>query len=403
MVYIDFFASYNWISLSNGVFWHPGTGVLCGDNEPLKIRIRLVDSGAGWTPNVTTVAYVHEVRLRISGRNPREYINVSVDTPSDDRPRSVAYYENSKFNYWSYTRGWIADFKGTIDDIFVECRGREYGSWIDGGGRSNSLNAGDPIKEPVFQVESILRDELGLTNNEIDIGSFDDVHTTVNSTKGSVASSKISLPTGSKAFSKDLIESLGFEWGFFMFRTHEGKMKVVNYLGTGDVVATLEPTDLISGLPVVRLSNINRLVNNINVLHSRPVHRPSFSRAVTATDTASQTAYGSEDSLSRTISVDTIRGVSNSASSPCDRLTDRLIDVEALLSRPHRFVKLATVGAKFADGELGDTINLNATAFDPVMKCMGDTWSGLDLMIISKEMTERGVTFDTIIWAAPSI
>ncbi len=403
MSLFDFHSEYNYTG-SKGALWHLGTGPALGDGDPFKVRVTF--TGSGWTANSTVVGYIHEARLRLKIHYPHDLAWSKAvvyekkggwaDLRYRDRdPRSFNRIE------FDVSRQVFDPTEPIGTHVFVECQGREYGAWIDGGGRSNGFNEGQVIERPVFQVESILRDELDMTNASIDQGSFDSTHSSVG---GNI--SFVSIDASSKTGSKQLIELICYEHGFFLFRTHEGKIKAVDYLGTGDLVATLEPTDLVSGLPTVRLSNINRLANDITISHTATLHDARYVRSNSSTDSASITAYGTVPSGGLQLKADTIRDSALTASlgtTNSERLTDRLIDVERLLSRPHRFVKLATVGAKFADGELGDTINLNATAFDPVMKCMGDTWSGLDLMIISKEMTERGVTFDTIIWAAPSI
>ena len=399
---------YPWVSATEGVFWHLGSGMVGGDGTPVRIRARLV--GTGWTANTTVVAYIHEIRLKIIAQFPRQFISQAKKSKRraglaiDGGPRLVPFWNPQSRPFEDVANGWnrayITDFDGTIDNLCVEVQGREYGSWIDNVGRSNSFSAGQVIERPVFQVESILRDELGMTNTNIDQNSFDAAHSSVGANV-----SHIAIRAGSALNSKDLVEKVCYEHGFFLFRTHEGKIKAVNYLGTGDLVATLEPTDLISGLPVVRLSNINRIANDIEVFHTRLAHDNAYMRSTSSTDSASIAAYGGSGAVPIPIQInlETVRNNTLGGLDSSQRLIDRLIDVERLLSRPHRFVKLATVGAKFANGEIGDTLRLNATSFDPVMKCMGDTWSGLDLMIISKEMTERGVTFDTIIWAAPTI
>jgi hypothetical protein len=58
--------------------------------------------------------------------------------------------------------------------IFAECKGREYGAWINGS-RTNDYNSGDPIDNPAFIIEDILRRDLGLADADIDEGAFDSV------------------------------------------------------------------------------------------------------------------------------------------------------------------------------------------------------------------------------------
>lgn len=392
MTYYDFGTgspnTYDWISNAVGTFWHLGSGPRGGDGTPFKMRLRFV--GSGWTANTTVVAYVHEARLRIAGQYPKQrgrrrgWVRVWTDPKHPER-----YIEK-----W----GWI-DFLELIsrNDAFstiaVECGGREYGSWIDDGARSNSFNAGDAINGPVFQIESILRDELGLGDSNIDVASFDAAEAIEDQ------DCFLSMRAGSEVNSKDLIETICYEHGFFTYRTHAGKIKIIDYLtGTGETVGTLIPSDLVNQLPLIRLGEYSQLANALTVHHTRLADDNSFARSNDYTDSSSDTAYGT---LPITMSLETVKVGSTAAIG--DRFKERLITQEYLLSRPHRFVTLETIGNKWAHGELGDVFNLDATFFDPICMCMGDSWLNLDLMIISKEMTERGVTFDTIIWAAPTL
>lgn len=59
--------------------------------------------------------------------------------------------------------------------VFAEIKGREFGSWIDDVARSNSKNAGDLINDSSFQIESLLRDELGFADADITVSEFDAV------------------------------------------------------------------------------------------------------------------------------------------------------------------------------------------------------------------------------------
>lgn len=71
--------------------------------------------------------------------------------------------------------------------VFAEIKGREFGAWIDEGGRSNAKNSGDLINESSFQIESILRDELGFTTTNIEVADFDDAESGRSNTHFSIS------------------------------------------------------------------------------------------------------------------------------------------------------------------------------------------------------------------------
>jgi len=61
-----------------------------------------------------------------------------------------------------------------LQELFAIVEGAYFGSWIDAAGRStNGLDAGDLVQHGAYPIECILRDELGLGDNEIDYNSFD--------------------------------------------------------------------------------------------------------------------------------------------------------------------------------------------------------------------------------------
>lgn len=48
-----------------------------------------------------------------------------------------------------------------LEYVYCAGKGREYGEWIDIAGRTNGLNGGAVIEQPVYQIEQMLRYELG--------------------------------------------------------------------------------------------------------------------------------------------------------------------------------------------------------------------------------------------------
>ena len=73
-----------------------------------------------------------------------------------------------------------------VEMAFISGKGREYGSWIDADSRNNGYNQEDLIENPVYIIEDILRNELGLTSSEIDYASFDVAGNTTNGIIGNV-------------------------------------------------------------------------------------------------------------------------------------------------------------------------------------------------------------------------
>lgn len=401
---------YNWISVTNGTFWHLGTGMANGDGSPFKMRLRFV--GSGWTADSTVVAYVHEFRLRVRATLPREQIPVGMKGSRRGALTYGGYGQSNGDEYYPSRGTGSARPRGSdvqpprlstparvpvqdpsyLDSIGFALWGRPYGAWIDDAARTSIYSEFDEIVRPSAIIESLLRDELGLGDSDIDVDSFDDAEAAVTN------EARVHLPAGSAINSKDLIETICYEHGFYLFRCHDtGKIRIIDYLGTGTEIGTLAPSDLFGQVPDVRLDGYDVLTNDLTVFFRKFPETGSFFLTESVTDSSSITAYGTQPAR---LNLETMS--TDSLTLPA-RFKNRLISSQYLLSRPHRFVTLHTIGNKWAHAELGDHFHLDNTLFDPLMMCMGDSWLNLELMIISKEMTERGVTFDTIIWAAPTL
>ncbi len=99
-------------------------------------------------------------------------INASVDIAH----RGIAAFDSAAVLYETYMR-----IKYIPDDqliLFASCRGMEYGAWVnDRAGHDDNNGEGDVIENPAGIVESILRDQMGLGDSDIDESAFDTVST----------------------------------------------------------------------------------------------------------------------------------------------------------------------------------------------------------------------------------
>jgi len=105
--------------------------------------------------------------------------------------------------------------------IFVSAKGRMFGSWIDDGGRSNAFSAGDLITNPLYQIESILRDELTLTSTQIDVANFDTVAARFPSDH------KTAFSWNTQEFALTKIDEICIEAGLVLYVGSAGKFKAV--------------------------------------------------------------------------------------------------------------------------------------------------------------------------------
>lgn len=422
---VDVAGSFYWNGVGvggTGVFWHLGNGPSNGDGLPLAIRFRFVNSGASWTPDVTEVATIEEVLIKIHHKWPRNfqperasrkasrrgYLAPSNSRPSAGRP----HYKEISLPSEGQVVATGAD--DNVDRLLCESTGRSYGSWIE----SRFPGYTDTqIYEPVFVLESILRDELAVSAGNIDTDSIDAFMTIYYGAPDSLTwgpMAIIGLPPNSRIFSANLIERFCWEWGMFMFQSRNALVKVFDYEIGLDDLGTIFPSDLVNGLPILETLPVSDIVNKIVIRHTKTEWDDAFAFTETATDATSITKWGTipdnvdcaylrivsgGDSDSNNLFLDGRRSV--------DRLIDRLIGgapqapsstPQRILSRPHAYVTLQTIGHKYAHAEPGDWIALDAASFDPVFKFFGQTWDGIALMVVETEVTETMTILKTFNW-----
>ena len=118
-----------------------------------------------------------------------------------------------------------------IDYVYYSGKGRKYGAWVDADSRNNGYNQNDLIENPIYIIESVLRDELGLSSSNIDYATFD---TSGNTTNGDISSILNDATTDVKfAFSQfkfidsqDFIDKLAKLSFSYVFMSGDGKFKI---------------------------------------------------------------------------------------------------------------------------------------------------------------------------------
>ncbi len=391
------FDNFGWLVGSNRVVWHLAHGMLGGDGTGVKIRFTF--TGTGWTADTTVVAYIHEARIQLRGKfwsyphriyrgkQPREG-NVPRGILQRDGTRTI---DGDRFEGPTViSTPWALPEVGN-DRIAMECVGREYGAWIDEAGRSNSFNEGQNINTAQYAIESLLRDELGLVAADLDVDSFD--------ISGHTTFTNIALGAGSRINSKRLIESICFEEGFILYRRQNGEMRLMDLIaGTGATTVTLTADDLGGKMPVIWKTPLSRLRNRLIVNYRKLPHDGSFAKTFTVNDTTSQTDFTNTVALVEEIDIVT-KNFESGITSPSSGIDKRFISSSHLLSRDLIFVRLETVGIKWAHIELGDSFALDETSFGHQMRLYGATWTGVTLIVYSKTTRIDATIFDCIIWS----
>lgn len=409
-------AGYDWIG-ANGIFWHLESGPNNGDGLPTAIRIRFENSSATWTADSTEVATIEDISIFIMHRWPRGFQPTMVHGRRDNRGGvpmpfggppvhliSEAFEAKPSNNSYGPM--------GKADKLAVGGSGRVFQSWIDSGGRYSG-GTGQEIMVPPLQIESILRDELGVGPGSIDTDSFDYLVTEM---YGDVLSGSpmgfISLAPNSRVYSRDLIERYCWEWGMFLTQTRDLTLKVFDYELGLDVLDKIFPHDLVNGLPILETSSVSSVINKIILRFGKTEWDDAFRYTETVTDSSSTTHFNTRpENIDCEYLRKSVFAFMNEYDSDSRRHVDRLFDrligsapnnpkasPECILSRPHAYVTLQTIGNKFAHAEPGDWITLDSDSFDPIQKFFGQSWADVNLMVVETEVTETMTTLKTFNW-----
>ncbi len=143
---------------------------------PSEIKLMARVDGTGVHP--TQWAYtINGVTVRAFDETTvQEIANVAINASADIAHQGVAAFDSTAILYETYRR-----IKYLPDDqlmLFASCRGLEYGSWINSRtGHADDGGFGDLIENPAGIIESILRDQMGLGDSDIDESAFNTAST----------------------------------------------------------------------------------------------------------------------------------------------------------------------------------------------------------------------------------
>ena len=168
--------------------------------------------------------------------------------------------------------------------IFCTGIGREFGSWIDGGGRSNSFDEGDAITNPAFIIESLCRDELGLTTSLINEASFDSVANDLSSWTAAISINKVKN-------SFDIITDLCKQFKINFFYDPSGKAKVITIDNSPSKDDDLLFRDIIAKSFTLSKGNMKNLVNQMRIQYFQNFFDEQTTRYTEAGDSTSQTQH----------------------------------------------------------------------------------------------------------------
>ena len=244
-----------------------------------------------------------------------------------------------------------------IDYVYYSGKGRKYGAWVDADSRNNGYNQNDLIENPIYIIESVLRDELGLSSSNIDYATFD---TSGNTTNGDISSILNDATTDVKfAFSQfkfidsqDFIDKLAKLSFSYVFMSGDGKFKIKTLRDLDDyssVNATINFED-------VNLNKISKTA--LSFVKNKIIFKYNYD-------------YGAKQTLSETTSSDstsqgsTVNGFNQAAT--IEIIASQVIDdttatklaaaYKELMKNRRNILEFSTNSPKYNHLEIGDIIN----------------------------------------------
>ncbi len=119
----------------------------------------------------------------------------------------------------------VSSFTGILQ-FYAAMGGLEFGAWIDADSRNNGYDAADLIENPAYIIESILKDELGLANADVDYAAFDVLG---NDTDGDIKDYKFAGQVINDINSRDLIDKLCKQSMTRQFKNEDGDETIKFY------------------------------------------------------------------------------------------------------------------------------------------------------------------------------
>ncbi|MFQ6611271.1 MAG: hypothetical protein ACE5D7_10815, partial [Fidelibacterota bacterium] len=246
------------------------------------------------------------------------------------------------------------------DYIYYSGKGRKYFSAIDSGGRSNgyaSDGTTDPIENPIYQIEDVIRTELGQTN--IDQTSFDNSGNTTNGYIGDIFNDAVSdvifsfciyEPNTLKGFLNNMAKQI-LSW---VWVSGDGNFKIATLRRPTDYSSkdkTINYNDII--LKDIIMTPLNSVRNDITVDYEYDYGVNETLSQVNTTDatSAGTTASGYNQTLELKLEAPYILD-----STTATQLADAYLTI---FKDRKNIIKFDCLRPKYLDLEIGDIIQFS--------------------------------------------
>ena len=295
-----------------------------------------------------------------------------------------------------------------IDYVYYSGKGRKYGAWIDtinsnprndenGGSADPGYGVNDLIENPIYIIESVLRDELDLdsstTGIEIDVETFDASGNTTNGNLGSiyvdaVADVKFAFSQFKFIDSQDFVDKLAKLSFSYVFMSGDGKFKIKTLKASGDYSSADQTIDFDD----INLNKVSKTA--LSLVKNKIVFKYNYDYA--AKQTLSETS--SSDSTSQG---STVNGFNQDAT--IEILASQVIDdttatkltaaYKELMKSRKNILRFSTNNPKYNHLEIGDIVNFTNFTVPKIYGTAvnGDTEKYYIISDISKSITSANI------------
>jgi len=348
-----------------------------GELTVKELRVKIIRKYRAY--NLKTITSLEQIKTAYSqGRTPEGYERFRIVERWTSVKRQVATPDTQKL------RSVRDEISGS--SFFVTCTGREFGSWIDNAGRSNSYDEGDAIVTAPYIVEDLLRNEASITGiNEL---SFDHAHSNLFDGTWNVGHN--AYFDSLRDLRQIIFDLMKYSRGF-IFIDHTGDYKAVALeygYESGDVVFTIYGRDIKEPLNdnfVVTRNEIGNVSNDLTLFYAFDPMRGDYQDNTSKTNTTEYTLLDQEMSCPY-VSL-------NSSTLPyADRLAEYFCGDGATYGQfgeLKKVVEMTTVNPEFHFAELGDIMKFDSTDF--TIKAFGSTISDIYFMLIEKQFDKHQI------------
>lgn len=248
--------------------------------------------------------------------------------------------------------------------VAVECEGRTFGSWI---GSRGGFSDGDLITNPVYMIEDILRNILGVPTARIDTASFD-------AQQG--FSGRLFINSDYSTDALVLCDWLAAQGGGILARSGG----IYRFIDLGVVTPSSDfilRWDEVVDVPFIERTSVNEIINRLTIKHAFQPQHGTFARTDIFENATSKTKNGGQFRNAE------IQCPNIDATAVASLGSMLVSSSSGIWAKTHIRVRVQLAGYKYANVQSGDFFSLDDNTFDShILPAGGTTWGSGGLALV---------------------